>query len=576
MARIRGKEQRGRLIFVAVLFAGCMLLLLYRLIDLQVVQHEQYLRLARQAHDDTHPIPPKRGDLLDRNGHPLAMTVMLEDVQIVGAEIRDPRSTSEQLATVLGMRPADILQKIDPRNQVPLTIKSRLPSSEAAGVKALLLPGVMLVEQPTRAYPEGSLAAQTLGFVGNDFHGLGGLELSFDDLLAGEPGLLQSERDTVGQEIIFGRKVLRPPRNGANLVLSIDRFVQRLAERTLAEAVVANKATGGNILIVEPHTGDLLAAASLPTYRLTDDVIYRPEQESLYKSVIVTDQYEPGSVMKLVTMAAGLDEGAVTPRSTVNDTGAVEVGGAVIKNWNLAGNGVIDMTHVLIFSSNVGSQYVSGLLGPERFYRYVDAFGFGKPTGIRLPGEVGGTVRTPADGALWGRVDLATNAFGQGIAVTPLQMIAAVSAIANDGVLMKPRLVTEVRRPNETAAVEPEQVHRVISPETARTLSQMMIAVFDQQALARYRLPGYQFAGKTGTADLPTTTGYNTGKTYASAVAFGPMPDPVFVILARLDAPEGVYGGPVAVPVIRALAEQLVAYYRIPPRPGVEEARSRG
>lgn len=573
MARLGGRGARGRLLTLSVLFAGCTLVLLYRLVVLQYVEHPQYLMLAREAHEHVHPIHAKRGALLDRNGHPLAMTVMLEAVQLVGAEIRSPVAVAERLAPVLGMRPEEIARQIDPNNKVPLTVKSRLPSAEAQTVRDLHLHGVLVVEEPTRAYPEGSLAAQTLGFVGRDFKGLAGLELSYEAELGGEPGLLQSEFDTVGQEITFGRQVLRPATNGYDLVLTIDRYVQRLAERTLAEAVVANKAQGGFIVVMQPSSGEVLAAATLPTFRLTDEAIYRPEQEALYKSVLVTDQYEPGSVMKVITMAAGLEQGVVTPRSTVNDTGVVEVGGAVLRNWNSQGNGVIDMTHVLIYSSNVGAQYVSGLLGAERFYHCLDAFGFGTPTGVRLPGEVGGTMRTPSDGQNWGRIDLATNSYGQGIAVTPIQVISAVSAIANQGVRMRPRLVRELRRGAERSPLPPEPVGQVISPRAAAELTQMMVAVLEQKALEQYRVPGYRLAGKTGTADLPTAAGYTSGKTYASAVVFGPLPDPAFTILIRIDAPEAIYGGVVAVPVVKTLVENLVAYFRIPARPAPDEAQ---
>jgi stage V sporulation protein D (sporulation-specific penicillin-binding protein) len=444
---------------------------------------------------------------------------------------------------------------------VPL--RSRLSSATAAQVESLRLPGVYLREQPARQYPEGSIAPQVLGFVGLDTKGLAGIEFSFEEELAGRPGVLQSERDTTGQEIAVGERVLVEPRHGADLVLTIDRVVQRLAERTLAEAVTANKASGGLILVMQPDTGALLAMASLPTYNLTDEPLYKPGQEALYKTVLVTNQYEPGSVMKVVTMAAGLEEKLVTPQSTVRDNGSVEVGGAVLRNWDHRANGVITMTQVLGYSSNVGAQHVSGLLGPERFYNYVEAFGFGKPTGIRLPGEAAGTVRTPADPA-WGRIDLATNSFGQGIAVTPLQMLTAISAVANDGVLMRPQIVREIRRDGRAESVKPEPVRRVISSGTAATLSDMLAQVMQHPMLEPHQLPGYRFAGKTGTADFPTNLGYTSGKTYASIVAFGPLPGPRFSILIRVDAPAAIYGGVVAAPVLKKMSQDLVAYYRLP------------
>ena len=551
---------------LSAVFIGVGLVLAYRLFDLQVLQHSRFADMAREERLQASTIPAHRGALLDTNGHPLAVSVLYDTVLVAGSQVENPAATAAALAPLLELDPNEILQKIDPESQALIPLKRGLPSAVAAQVKALGRAGVYLREEPARQYPEGSLAAQVLGLVGADSEGLLGLELAYDDELAGQPGLVESERDATGLDIGSGNRRLIEPRQGADLVLTLDRAVQRMAERTLAEAVVANKALGGLILVMEPSTGSVIAMASSPTYSLTDEVHYQPGQESLYKSVYVTDQYEPGSVMKVITMAAGLQEGVVTATSTVNDRGSVEVGGAVLRNWDFQANGTINMTEVLIRSSNVGAQYVSGLLGPDRFYSYLDAFGFGKKTDVRLPGEVSGTVRTPAEPD-WGRVDLATNSYGQGIAVTPLQMLTAISAIANNGVLMKPRLVRELRRGSQAQRVEPEPVRQVISPTTAQTLTGMLVQVLEQPALQPNRVPGYRFAGKTGTADLPTSGGYTSGKTYASIVAYGPLPEPRFSILIRIDAPEAIYGGLVAGPILKRMLQELVVYYRIPAAP---------
>jgi cell division protein FtsI/penicillin-binding protein 2 len=519
--------------------------------------------MAHEERYEQKELPARRGAILDSNGNPLAVTVPYGAVDVVGAEIKDPNAVAARLGPLLEMRPDEILTRIDPNSKMLRPLKSGLPSALAARVEELQLTGVYLRQAPDRVYPEGSLAAQVLGFVGRDSTGLAGIEFSMNDALAGKPGLVQAERDTEGNELAFGQRVLVEPRDGADLVLTIDRFVQRLAERTLAEAVVANKAIGGQILIMDPKSGAILAMASWPTYNLTDEDRYKPGEEALYKTVQVTNQYEPGSVMKPITMAAGLQEGLVTPNTKINDTGIIEIGGATLRNWDLRANGTITMTEVLIHSSNIGAQHVSGLLGPERFYRYLDAFGFGQPTGVELPGEVPGTVRTPADVG-WSRVDLATNAYGQGIAVTPLQMLTAISTIANDGIRMKPRIIREIRRDGKVEPVQPEPAREVVSAETARMLTEMMVAVIEQPALEQHRLAGFRFAGKTGTADFPTNLGYTSGKTYASIVAFGPLPDVRFSVLIRLDAPEAIYGGTVAAPVLKRLTQELVNYYRIP------------
>jgi cell division protein FtsI/penicillin-binding protein 2 len=250
----------------------------------------------------------------------------------------------------------------------------------------------------------------------------------------------------------------------------------------------------------------------------------------------------------------------------MNDTGSALVGGAAIRNWNGAANGTSTMTEVLIHSANVGMVWVSTQLGADRLYDYYARYGLGQPTGLRLPGEVGGTVRTNRD-AGWTRVDQATNAFGQGIAVTPVQLLQAVAVFANDGLLVRPRLVRAIRGPDGIQDLAPEVERQVISPKTAHTMLQMMQAVHEQPDLKPYRVPGYHIAAKTGTADTPTNVGYNTALTVGSLVALFPAEQPRFAVLIRLDGPEKLYGGVVAAPMLKDLAQELLIYYRVPPSP---------
>jgi cell division protein FtsI/penicillin-binding protein 2 len=463
--------------------------------------------------------------------------------------------------------PGDILARIDPASQRAVTIRAGLPAAVADRVRDVVreknLNGIFLEQAPARQYPEGSIAAQVLGYLGNDRDGLAGLEYYFEDELAGEPGTIDTELDITRQELILARRVVKPPREGTDLVLTIDRFVQRVLERELAEGVRQNEATGGTIIAMDPSTGGIVGLASYPTYTLADPMVFRPEEQTLHKAVAVTNQYEPGSVMKLVTMAAGLEAGAVTPTTVVNDRGLISFPGVAIKNWDGGGNGVIDMTTVLIKSSNIGTYFVAERLGKERFYQFMSAFGFGQPTGVELPGEVPGTMRTSSSEG-WSVVDLATNGFGQGIAVTPLQMLTAIAAIGNDGVLMRPTLVKEFVREDGVRRPEPHAVRRVVSAEAARTLREMMVAVIEQPTLQPHRIPGYHIGGKTGTADFVSTGGYNTSKTYASVVALLPADKPKLAILIRIDAPKALYGGTVAVPILKRVGQDLLAYYRIP------------
>jgi cell division protein FtsI/penicillin-binding protein 2 len=567
LAGLGSVAQQLRLACVCALFAGSALVLVWRLYTFQVVDADYYQRLADEERHAEIPIVPARGSLLDTNGNPLAVSVHYDSVYVLGTLVGGPQGAdklAQTLSGVLEMSPADVRSKIDPTSQRPVVLKSGVPSAVAEQVKQLGLPGVYLDMEPRREYPEGSLAAQILGFLGHDLLPLGGVELSYDNQLAGTPGAIDTEKDTAGQEIALGRRLVTPPVQGSDLVLTLDRYVQRVAERLLNQAVIDNKASGGLILIMQPQTGNILAAANNPTFNLTADEIFNPDQADRYRAKIVTDQYEPGSTLKTLAMSAAIDTGTVTPDTVMQDTGVAVVAGTVIHNWNGAGNGPSTMTQVLIHSSNVGMTWVSGQLGADNLYAYYARYGLGQPTGLNLPGEVAGTVRTNHDPG-WTRVDQATNAYGQGIAVTPMQLLQAVSVFANDGKLIRPRLVREIRGPNGVQDVTPDVARQVISPETAHTLLRMLVAVHEQPDLKPYRVPGYHIAAKTGTADTPTNVGYNTALTVGSLVALFPAEAPRFAVLIRLDGPEKLYGGLVAAPVLKDLAQELLSYYRVPP-----------
>lgn len=549
---------------LCVLFAGCAVLLLYRTYSYQVVEYQRFKDLASAEHQERKPIIPRRGDLLDRNGQPLAVSVMYDSLYAYPKLVKDPRAVATTLARVTGDQPDQFLAKLQSGQKSAVLLKSKLPEEASTKIASLALPGVLLQREPFRGYPEGSIAPQVLGFVGKDFKGLAGVELSLDQELGGEPGVLAIEQDTTGAAIALGKRQLVPPRDGSDALLTIDRYIQRMVERELKDAIKDNKAKSGMILVMDPKTGGVLAMASEPSYDLSAPDFFDPKRQELYRPQAATDFYEPGSVMKLVTMASGLEEKLVNPNTTFQDTGLAKIGGVSIRNWDFGSHGTETMTQVLINSCNIGAQYVAGLLGPERFYRYIEAFGFGKETGIDLPGESPGMVRTNAE-ANWSRVDLATNSYGQGIAVTGVQMLNAVSAIANNGVLMKPQIVRGYRQGDSVREVAPVQQRRVVSPETAKLLTDMMIHVVEDNSLKLSVVPGYKIAGKSGTADLPTAAGYTSGVTYASQVGFAPVPDPKFSLLVRIDGAEKLYGGQVAAPVFKKIMEQLFVYMKIPP-----------
>jgi cell division protein FtsI/penicillin-binding protein 2 len=560
-----------RLVLLGTLFAGCALVLAYRLYSLQVREAPRYQALAQELHQQVRTLQPKRGDILDRHGHPLAVSVAYHDVYAHGPSVENPREVAERLAPLLGVDSKEIMERLDPTNPAPVRLASRVPAALSDRIVALRLPGVYLEQHYYRAYPQGSIAPQLLGFVGRDFVGLAGLELSLDGLLRGQPGKLQTERDTVGYEIPLGRRAYVPPRDGATVVLTIDRALQRIAEWELARTIEEQKASGGAVIIMDVRTGGILATASFPSYNLTDEVIFDPDRAAVYKPVTATNVYEPGSVMKIFTMAAAIEERLINPETTFECTGVATIDGATIRNWDFSAHGTETMREVLVHSCNVGTTYVARLLGPERLYAYLRRFGFGEPTGVELPGEVGGFFRTPEDPE-WSNVDLATNSFGQGIAVTPMQLIAATAAIANDGVLMRPTLIQAiVEADGSRREIPPLPVRRVVSSETAHVLADMMVSVMEQDGLAKARVPGYVIAGKTGTADFPTATGYLQGRTYASHVGFAPAHNPRVAILVKIDAPEGQYGGVAAAPLFGRLARQVFVHLGIPPSKPVPE-----
>ena len=562
MAR-RNRRPTWRLFLLMVALAIGAGGIVVRLIQVQVLDHEYYTAQAKDEHLHQTVVHAPRGAILDRNGYPLATTVTSFDVYI------DPRTWktdrlalqgAAQVAPLLHRDVAELITAVRGQDQgdylagrqVSADVGLRLMQQASRGVKA--------VESSSRYYPEGDLASAILGFIGRDQTGLAGVEADFDRELGGVPGLVYFESDGLGNPIPFGSKVGDQPQPGGDVHLTIDRYIQQLVERELDRQVQAHGAAGGTIVVMDPKTGEVLAMASRPSFQLSKLNLADAGQADLYRNRAVTDLYEPGSVMKTITMASAIDLGLVNPNSTYFDSGQADIeGGAVINNWDFSAHGTTTMTQVLQYSLNTGAVWVSGLLGPQRFYDAMKRFGFGEPSNSGLAGEPAGLVRTNQDDA-WYPIDLATNSFGQGISVTPVQMLSAISALVNGGQLMRPYVVKEVTGPEGHRVYEPVVVRRAVSEETSRTLVQMMQAVVGQPGhLAQ--VPGYRVGGKTGTTTFP-----DRSETLASFVGFAPVDDPKFVMLARIDAPkDNSLGGVVAAPIFHNLAPKILAYLGVPP-----------
>jgi len=407
------------------------------------------------------------------------------------------------------------------------------------------------------------MAAQVLGFVNRDGEGQYGLEGYFDKELGGKAGFLESEQDTFGRQIALGKREEVNPENGLDLVVTLDRAVQYYVDKAVKESVEKHQAERATAIVMEPQTGKIVAMSSYPTFNPNN---YNTEDIANFTNSNISQVYEPGSVFKVITMAAGIDAGLVAPSTTYTDIGEVQVDDRTIKNSDLKAHGQQTMTQVLEASLNTGAVFVVQKLGKYLFNKYLGQFGFTHLTGIDLKGEVDAQIK---DVRQVRDVDLATMAFGQGIAVTPIQMLAAVGAIANDGRLMKPHIVDRILYPSGAVSIDPVVEGQAISSQTAQLVSAMMVSVVENGHGQKAGVPGYWIAGKTGTAQIPSPNGGyldGFGNTIGTFVGFGPVENPRFVMLTRVDKPKDVqFAESSAAPLFGQIAKFLLDYWRIPP-----------
>lgn len=536
------------------------LVLVGQLVRWQIIEHPHFSALAEAEHRDELVIPPHRGEIRDRTGHLLAADVVLYDISVSPKIISDPQKSADRLSRLLNV-PRDELLQVMTSDKLWVPIAYDVSQSVGETLAEWDIVGVTAEARTRRVYPEESMAAHILGFVNDNGNGFYGVEGYYHNLLRGNPGLQAGERSPFGDMIPLGVSRYVPPVRGATIYLTIDRNVQFLIERELVEAVRGYGAQRGSVVVLDPKTGALLGAASYPAYNPND---YATSDERLFFDPVISEQYEPGSVFKMITMAAGLDANVVAPNSGVYDGGSIEVGGRVFYNWDRQGHGNVDMIDVLAQSLNVGIAQVALRLGKDRFYTYVKRFGFGRLTEVDLGSEGPGTLKTPKN-ADWHASDLGANSFGQGIAVTPLQMAVAVGAIANEGQLMKPYVVERIVSSDQDILVSPTVARRAISKETAQTLTNMLVEALDR-AEAEARVPGYQVAGKTGTAEIPIPGGYHPSLTLTSFAGYLPADDPQVVVLVIIDRPTvSRWGSKTAAPTFKRIAEQLVILLDIPP-----------
>jgi cell division protein FtsI/penicillin-binding protein 2 len=543
-------------VIVIVLIIGT-IVVVGRLFQFQVIMAAELEAEGQDIRWDQQNTVPDRGLILDKSGNVLA--VPGRDYQLGASPPWFTKAEAENMATelapILQMKRTEILKRLLAQEQyMPLSdseFAGRLPSHTIELIRELDHPGLVLDPVPRRMYPQGELMCDILGYVDYDNVGGSGLESFYDDALSGE-------------SISLGRPLtpLYPrtsvsTREGADLVLTIDRTVQRTVERHLEEAIDFYGATGGTIIAMNPKTGAILASANWPCFSPYD---YRFENPELIVDEAVSSAYEPGSVMKLVNMAIGLETGVVSPSSTYADTGTFLYGGAPIYNADRSGYGTVNMTQVLQWSLNTASSWIATLNSPDTFYDYMQNFGFGRTTGIDVANEAEGTLSVPGD-PLWSQSNHAVNAFGQGMAVTPLQMISSVSAIANGGERMWPYVVQEQRTVERTYIHEPQIKSIPISKETANQVTAMAVV-----SAGLGEVEGYTVAGKSGTAQIPEGGIYHPTDTIHSYIGWLPADDPQLLILVKLDRVTAVeWGGESAGPTFSALAQDLVVLLGIPP-----------
>jgi len=552
-------------ILIGVLVAG-------RLFYWQVLSSGDLAAIAENQHWISFEIPAKRGEILASDGSPL---VSNEETYLLFASLPDIKENHNQLAAKLAplLEPEDtatmeglLKKRLDSSNLVWIPLKHKISRSEKTEIENLKIDGLGFEEEQKRSYPEGSSSAHLLGFVGNDINGnekgYFGLEGFYDLELKGRAGILRREKDASGKPILVGEVKEEKEHQGRTLVTTIDRTVQFIIGEKLKEGINRYGAVNGSILVMEPKTGAILGMTSWPNYNPANFSLY---DKSLYPNPAVALSYEPGSTFKVLIMSAALNEKVVKPETICDKcSGPRNIADYTIKTWNEKYFPNSTMTEVIQHSDNVGMVFVGEKLGIEKMYEYLTRFGLGKPTGIDLQDEASPQLRPKKE---WGLIDLATASFGQGIAITPLQMIRAVAVIANGGKLVKPYVVKEVISDEEgKTEISPKLEDGILKSATTMMITEMMVNAVDNGEAKWAKPKGYRIAGKTGTAQIPVAGHYDQEKTIASFVGFAPADDPKFVMLVTLREPtSSPWGSETAAPLWFDVAKELFNYYGIQP-----------
>lgn len=575
----REPQPGKRVLVVGAILVFALLGVIVRLFQLQVLEYGAYKLLASDQHEVQAQLVPKRGtiylqDRFDGSLHPVAKDRETWQVYSVRREIREATSTASALAPLLELPAERILFQMMYATSSYQVLSKDVPMEKAEQIREQRFPGIGLTKGPMRFYPEQGLGGQVFGFVGFDDKnrrvGRYGIEGSHNELLAGTYGTLLIEKDAAGRRLSIGTTDLQHARDGSDLVLTLDRAMQYEACRRAARAVDEFQAESASIAVMDPETGAIWAMCSAPDF---DPANYgKIESISVLNNPATFNEYEPGSIFKPLTLAAGIEEGKIGPNTTYNDPGEEKIDDFTVRNSDKQAHGIQTMTEVLTKSLNTGTIFVQRLIGKETFRKYVQAFGFGAKTALGINPEADGDIR-PLEKK--GSIFAATGSYGQGITVTQVQMLAAYAALANGGKLMKPYLVKEVIHPDgQRDVTKPTLIREVISKRTSRLISGMMVTVVESGHGKRAAVPGYYVAGKTGTAQVPNPNGpgYLPDATIGSFAGYAPSDHPRFVMLVTVEKPKTVaFAEASAAPVFGDMAKFILATLQVPPERPIKD-----
>jgi cell division protein FtsI (penicillin-binding protein 3) len=557
----REKWARIRIIMIGTVFGLLFLTVVGRSFYLQILQHENLVKKADKQHQHRVDLTPARGSILDRNGTTLAESIHMDSCYAEPRRIKDVDGTAAVLAPILGIPKHELATRLS-ANKSFIWLERWLAPEVATKARNMKLPGIGFAPESKRFYPNMEIAAHVVGFTGRDPSGLEGIELKYDSTILGNTGYMITERDALGRNIAVMNTVIKDSSPGKSVVLTLDKTIQFIAEKELAKAVTESNAKSGMALVMESDTGKVLAMANYPTFNPNAYSRYSLAQ---LRNHVVADSFEPGSTFKIFTIAAALDSGRIKATDVYNcENGTYRIADRTIHDDHPHSR--LTVSEIIKYSSNIGSAKIGFKMGEEKLSTYLRSFGFGGRTGIDLPGEAAGNLKRN-----WYGVDLATISFGQGVSLSAMQLVTALSSIANGGNLMRPYLVEQILDDNGTVVqkFEPQVVRRVISPDTALKVTKMMETVtMDGGTGTKAALDGFRVAGKTGTAQKvdPVTRTYSPTKRIGSFVGFVPADKPKLTIAVIIDEPQGVkYGGVVAAPAFRGIAQNSLAYLKIQP-----------